>query len=70
MMPLRIIFVGMTAPGSRTLQRIRTLSEMGHNVRVVGTHAEGASYEDKPSLIERVRYRLRIPGDLEAILIS
>ena len=60
---MRIMFVGMTAPGSRTLQRIRTLRDMGHQVTVVPTHPEGASYEDKPSLIERVRYRLRIPAD-------
>ncbi len=64
MTALRIVFVGMTAPGSRTLQRIRTLREMGHVVTVVPTHPEGATYEDKPSLIERVRYRLRVPGDL------
>ncbi len=60
----RIIFVGMTAPGSRTLQRIRTLREMGHTVSVVPTHPEGATYEDRPSLTERIRYRLRVPGDL------
>jgi spore maturation protein CgeB len=60
----RVIFVGMTAPGSRTLQRIRTLREMGIDVTVIPTHPEAASYEDKPSFVERVRYRLRIPGDL------
>jgi hypothetical protein len=60
----RIMFVGMTAPGSRTAQRIRTLREMGIAVSIVATHPEGASYEDKPSLAERIRYRLRIPGDL------
>ena len=61
---MKIMFVGMIAPGSRTLQRIRTLREMGHEVNIVSTHPEGASYEDKPSLAERIRYRLRIPGDL------
>jgi spore maturation protein CgeB len=59
----RVMFVGMTAPGSRTLQRIRTLREMGIAVSVVATHPEGAAYEDKPSLAERIRYRLRIPAD-------
>jgi spore maturation protein CgeB len=60
----RVLFVGMIAPGSRTVQRIRTLREMGIDVSVIATHLEGATYEDKPSLAERVRYRLRIPGDL------
>jgi spore maturation protein CgeB len=60
----RVLFVGMTAPGSRTLQRIRTLSEMEMSVSVVPTHRAGASYEDKPSLAERIRYRLRLPDDL------
>ncbi len=60
----RVLFVGMTVPGSRTVQRIRTLREMGIEVTVVPTHPEGATYEDKPSLAERIRYRLRIPADL------
>jgi spore maturation protein CgeB len=60
----RVLFVGMMAPGSRTLQRIRTLGEMGVTVQIVSTHPEGASYEDKPTLAERIRYRLRFPGDL------
>lgn len=64
MTAFRIIFVGMTVPGSRTLQRIRTLREMGHTVSVVPTHPDGATYEDRPSLTERIRYRLRVPGDL------
>ena len=64
MTALRIVFVGMAVPGSRTLQRIRTLRDMGVTVAVVPTHPAGASYEDQPSLIERIRYRLRIPGDL------
>lgn len=60
----RVLFVGMTAPGSRTLQRIRTLKDMGVDVAVIPTHPVGATYEDQPSLAERIRYRLRIPGDL------
>ena len=70
----RVIFVGMIAPGSRTVQRIRTLRNLGIDVSVVTTHPEGAAYEDKPSLAERIRYRLRIPSDLgganDAILKS
>lgn len=69
---LRILFVGQTVPGSRTLQRIRVLGEMGHSVTVVPTQPAGATYEDAPSLVERLRYRLRIPSDTadanEAIL--
>lgn len=61
---MRVLFVGMTAPGSRTVQRIHTLRDMGADVTEVSTHPDGASYEDPPSLAERVRYRLRIPADL------
>jgi len=60
---LRILFVGQTVPGSRTLQRIRVLREMGHLVTVVPTQAHGSTYEDAPSFGERVRYRLRVPSD-------
>ena len=60
---LRILFVGQTVPGSRTLQRIRVLQEMGHSVTVVPTQPPGATYEDAPGLVERVRYRLRVPAD-------
>ena len=60
---LRILFVGQTAPGSRTLQRIRVLGEMGHDVTIVPTQRAGSTYEDAPSLVARVRHRLRIPSD-------
>lgn len=60
---LRILFVGQTVPGSRTLQRIRALGELGHVVTVVPTQPEGATYEDAPGLPERLRHRLRIPAD-------
>jgi hypothetical protein len=63
MKPLRIVFVGQTSPGSRTLQRIRILGEMGHDVTIVSTKPPGATYEDKPSFAARLRHRLRIPGD-------
>lgn len=60
---LRIIAVGQTIPGSRTPQRIRAMEELGHRVTMVPINRPGATYEDRPGLIERVRYRLRLPSD-------
>jgi spore maturation protein CgeB len=60
---LRIIFVGQTVPGSRTLQRIQAMERLGHEVRVVSTNLSGDTYEDRPSVIQRIRYRLRLPVD-------
>ena len=55
--------VGATYPGSRTLQRIRAARERGHQVSVIAVNREGTAYEDRPTLGERIRYRLRRPGD-------
>ena len=63
MTALSVLFVGQTVVGSRTIQRINALRRLGHIVDVVSTNATGSSYEDKPSLITRLRYRLRIPKD-------
>ncbi|MBT4670521.1 MAG: hypothetical protein HOB64_00285, partial [Rhodospirillaceae bacterium] len=63
MKPLRILLAGEIVPGSRTLQRIRALREMGHEVAAIETNMPGATYEDRPSFGERLRYKLRIPGD-------
>ena len=60
---LRILFAGEIVPGSRSLQRISTLREMGHDVLIVETNKPGATYEDRPTLLERIQYRLRIPCD-------
>jgi spore maturation protein CgeB len=60
---LKILFVGQIVPGSRTNQRIRALNELGHSVSVVSTHRPGSSYEDRPTLMERLHHRLRLPLD-------
>lgn len=60
---LDIIVVGQTIRGSRTPQRIRALAELGHRVRVVSINRDGATYEDPPSVVGRLRYRLRLPAD-------
>ena len=60
---LRILFAGEIVPGSRTLQRIAGLRSLGHHVVTVETNKPGATYEDRPSLGERVRCKLRIPAD-------
>lgn len=60
---LRVVFVGETMPGSRTPQRVRALREFGHAVDLVPTNKPGRTFEDPPTLIERLRYRLRRPHD-------
>ncbi len=62
-MGLKILFAGQTVPGSRTLQRIRTLRELGHGVEVISTNIQGATYKDKPGIATRIRYRLGLPAD-------
>lgn len=61
--PLSIIVVGQTITGSRTPQRVAALRRLGHQVRVVPINRDGATYEDSPSLADRIRYRLRLPAD-------
>jgi spore maturation protein CgeB len=61
--PLDILFVAELVPGSRSWQRIDRLREMGHRVTEISLVPEGDSYERRPGLIERIRYRLRIPED-------
>ena len=58
-----ILFVGQTVAGSRTVQRIKAFEKLGCRVEVVPTNLAGASYEDKPGLVTRLRYRLRYPAD-------
>lgn len=67
MIPCRILFVGELVPGSRTLQRIAALKELGHEVETLSTAPAGARYEDPPSLADRIRHRLRRPADKTGI---
>lgn len=60
---LSILLVGQTIKGSRTPQRAKAFSRLGHRVKVVPINREGATYEDRPSLMDRLRYRLRLPAD-------
>ena len=60
---LRIVVVGQTITGSRTPQRVNALVRMGHVVTMVPINRPGATYEDRPSLSDRIRHRLRLPAD-------
>lgn len=60
---MRLILVGEANPGSRTPQRLRALRALGHEVLMVPTTAPGWTYESRPSLMDRVAYRLRLPLD-------
>lgn len=59
----RVLFVGQTVPGSRTLQRIQAMERLGHSVEVISTNRPGATYEDRPGIGRRIRHRLRMPED-------
>jgi spore maturation protein CgeB len=58
-----IILVGQTIAGSRTPQRARAFAALGHRLTMVPINRPGATYEDRPSLMDRLRYRLRRPAD-------
>ena len=62
-MPIRIILVGQTFKESRTVQRAAAMRSLGCSLRCVPTAPRGANYETRPTLIQRIRYRLRLPED-------
>lgn len=64
---MRILFVAEAVEGSRSLQRYRALEAMGHAVLFVPTTPLGHSCEARPSLIQRLRYRLRVPADAAGV---
>lgn len=63
MTALRVILVGETMPGSRTPQRVRAFKQLGCSVAWIPTNKPGRTFEDPPTLAERIRYRLRRPRD-------
>lgn len=60
---MKIVVVGETNPGSRTPQRLRALTQLGHQVAAVSTTPPGWTYETPPTLLTRVLHRLRLPAD-------
>ena len=60
---MKIVLVGEANPGSRTPQRLQALQELGHMVEMVPTTPPGWTYEARPSLLDRLCYRLRVPRD-------
>lgn len=60
---MNIVLVGETNPGSRTPQRLRALTDLGHRVAMVATMPPGWTYETRPGLLDRLCYRLRRPRD-------
>jgi len=55
--------VGQTFDESRTLQRVTAMRSLGISVTCVPTVQLGSNYETPPSINQRIRYRLRLPGD-------
>lgn len=60
---MKVAMVGETFAASRTPQRMAAMKALGHEVVAIPTHGEGYNYETRPSLMQRVRYRLRLPAD-------
>ena len=50
-------------PGARTGQRVEAFQRLGCDVTIVETNRPGATYEDMPGLLDRLRYRFRRPAD-------
>lgn len=61
--PPRIIVVGQTFEESRTVQRVNAMRSLACPVSCVPTVPAGLNYESPPSLVQRIRYRLRRPAD-------
>ncbi len=61
--PLRIAVIGQTFAASRTPQRVRAMRRLGHDVTPIPITQDGTNYETKPSIMTRIRYRLRLPAD-------
>jgi spore maturation protein CgeB len=59
----RIAVVGAMVPGARIHQRVAAMKRVGHTVQVIDTAPPGRRYEDTPSLMRRIRHRLRRPAD-------
>lgn len=59
----KIILAGQTFAESRTTQRINALKKIGCDVSVLSTTLDDGGYEARPSMLTRVRHRLRLPGD-------
>ncbi len=61
--PPRVVVAGQTFAASRTVQRVAAMRALGCAVACVPTTPPGVDYETPPSLAERIRHRLRRPGD-------
>jgi spore maturation protein CgeB len=59
----RIAVIGAMVPGARIHQRVAAMRRAGHDVHVIDTAPPGRRYEDTPSLMRRLRHRLRRPAD-------
>ena len=59
----RITVVGETFAASRTVQRVKAMRALGCVATAVPTTPPDWSYETSPSLMRRIRERLRVPGD-------
>ena len=59
----KIILAGQSFAESRTTQRINALKNIGCDVSVIPTTQDDGGYEARPSMLTRVRHRLRLPGD-------
>jgi len=61
--PPAIVVVGQTFDASRTPGRAVAMRALGCRVVCVPTTPPGRDYESRPSLVQRLRYRLRRPAD-------
>jgi len=61
--PPRTVVAGQTFETSRTVQRVAAMQSLGCAVERVPTTPPGWNYETEPTLLRRIRHRMRLPGD-------
>ncbi len=61
--PPFVVIVGQLFDASRTLQRAAAMQAMGCPLISIPITKPGQNYETRPSLVTRIRHRLRLPGD-------
>ncbi len=61
--PPAAVVVGQTFEASRTPGRVAAMRALGCRVVCIPTTPPGRDYESRPSLVQRLRHRLRLPAD-------
>lgn len=61
---MKILYVAELLHGSRGLQRVRALQDLGHEVRVISTALLDRELHQKGSVLERIFWKIKLPLDV------